>query len=122
MQKILAYIGGSILTIVLLFGGGFLTGRLTANKQPSETGTEYSGQISRIVELTRSYLVERSGELKQREDSISSREARVTEREIRVTERERLHREAEDRAKSDRTDLTELGQILSNITDLSETK
>lgn len=115
MQKIFAYIGGTILTITLLFGGGFLTGRLTADKQPSETGTEYSGQISRIVELTRSYLVERSGELKQREDLLTAREARISER-------ERLLREAEERTKSDRTDLTELGQIISNITDLSETK
>lgn len=115
MQKILAYIGGSILTIALLFGGGFLTGRLTADKQPSKTSTEYSGEISRIVELTRSYLAERAGELKQREDSLSSREARISER-------ERILREAENRAKSDRTDLTELGQILSNIIDLTETK
>lgn len=122
MQKTLAYIGGSILTIALLFGGGFLTGRLTADKQSSKTGTEYSGEISRIVELTRSYLVERSGELRQREDSISSREARVTEREIRAAERERLHREAEERTASDRADLTELGQIISNIVGLSETK
>lgn len=108
MQKILAYIGGSILTIVLLFGGGFFTGRFTADKQSSKTSTEYSSEISRIVELTRNYLVERSGELKQRE--------------TRISERERLFREAEDRAKSDRTDLTELEQILSNITSLSETK
>lgn len=115
MQKILVYLGGSILTIALLFGGGFLTGRLTADKQSSKTSTEYSGEISRIVELTRSYLVERSGELKQREDLLTAREARITER-------ERILREAEERAKSDRTDLTELGQILSNIISLSETK
>lgn len=115
MQKTLAYIGGSILTIVLLFGGGFLTGRITADKQSSDSGKEYSGEISRIVELTRSYLIARSGELKQREDSLSNREARISER-------ERILREAEERAKSDRTDLTELGQILSNIVDLSETK
>ena len=115
MQKILAYLGASLLTIVLLFGGGFLTGRLTANKQPSQTSTEYSSEISRIVELTRGYITERQAELGERESSISAREARVSER-------ERLIREAEDRAKSDRADLTELGQILSNITELSETK
>lgn len=109
------YLGGSILTITLLFGGGFLTGRLTADKQSSKTGTEYSGEISRIIELTRSYLVKRSGELEQREDILTARETRISER-------ERLLREAEERAKSDRTDLTELGQILSNITKLSETK
>ena len=115
MQKILAYIGGSILTVALLFGGGFLTGRLTADKQSDKTSSDYSNQISRIVELTRSYLIERSGELKQREDSLSSREARISER-------ERILREAEERATADRTDLKELGQILSNIVDLSETK
>lgn len=115
MQKILMYLGGSLFTITLLFGGGFLTGRLTAIKQPSQTSTEYSGEISRIVELTRSYLAERSGELKQREDLIAAREARVSDR-------EKLLREAEDRAKSDRTDLTELEQIVSNIVNLSETK
>ena len=109
------YLGGSLLTITLLFGGGFLTGRLTTDKQPSKTSTEYSGEISRIVELTRSYLIARTGELKQREDSLSSRE-------VRISERERILREAEDRAKSDRTDLTELGQVLSNIVSLSETK
>ena len=115
MQKILAYIGGSIFTIALLFGGGFLTGRLTADKQSSEAGSKYSSEISRIVELTRSYLIERSGELKQREDSLSSREARISER-------ERILREAEERAAADRTDFIELEQILSSIADLSETK
>jgi hypothetical protein len=115
VQKIFAYIGGSLLTIALLFGGGLLTGRLTANKQSSKTGSEYSGEISRIVELTRGYITERQTELRARETSISAREARVSER-------ERLLREAEDRAKSDRTDLTELGQVLSNIVSLSETK
>lgn len=115
MQKTLAYIGGSILTIVLLFGGGFLTGRLTADKQSSDSGKEYSGEISRIVELTRSYLIARSGELKQREDGLSNREARISER-------ERILREAEEQATRDRADLTELEQILSNIVDLSETK
>ena len=122
MQKILTYIGCSILTIALLFGGGFITGRLTADKQPSKTSTEYSGEISRIVELTRDYLSTRSGELQQRENSISSRQASVAEREIRVTERENILREAEERAASDRTDLTELRQIISGIIDLSETK
>jgi len=115
VQKILAYIGGSIFTIALLFGGGFLTGRLTADKQSDKTSPDYSDQISRIVELTRSYLIERSGELKQREDSLSSREARISER-------ERLLREAEERATTDRADLKELEQILSSIADLSETK
>lgn len=115
MQKIFVYIGGSLLIIVLLFGGGFLTGCLTADKQSSKTGSEYSGEISRIVELTRSYLIERSGELKQREDLLAAREARISER-------ERILREAEDRAKSDRTDLAELERILSNIASLSETK
>lgn len=115
MQKVFAYIGGTILAVTLLFGGGFLTGCLTADKQSSKTSTEYSGEISRIVELTRSYLIERSGELKQREDSLSSREARISER-------ERILREAEERATADRTDLKELERILSNIADLSETK
>ena len=115
MQKILAYIGGSIFTIALLFGGGFLTGRLTADKQSDKTSPDYSNQISRIVELTRSYIVTRTGELKQREVSLSNREARISER-------ERILREAEERAAADRTDFIELEQILSSIADLSETK
>ena len=112
MQKVFAYIGGALLTITLLFGGGFLTGRLTANKQSSDSGSDDSNQISRIVELTRSYLIERSGELKQREDSISSREARISER-------ERILREAEERATTDRADVAELEGVLTEIIRLS---
>ena len=115
MQKIFAYIGGTVFTIVLLFGGGFLTGRLTADKQSSKTGSEYSGEISRIVELTRSYLIERTGELRQRESNLTAREARLAER-------ERLIREAEERANTDRTDLTELSSIIAGIIELSTTK
>lgn len=115
MQKILAYIGGSILTIVLLFGGGFLTGCLTANKQSGNSSSEYSNQISRIVELTGSYLVERTEELSRRESNLAAREARLAER-------ERLIREAEERANTDRTDLAELSSIIAGIIELSTTK
>ena len=112
MQKVFAYIGGSILTVALLFGGGFLTGRLTADKQPSETGSEYSGEISRIVELTRSYLIERTGELKQRESLLAARE-------VRIADRERVLREAEERARADREDISELEGVLTEIIRLS---
>ena len=112
MQKILAYIGGSIFTIALLFGGGFLTGRLTADKQSDKTSPDYSNQISRIVELTRSYLIERSGELKQREDLLAARE-------VRIADRERIFREAEERARADRADVAELEGVLTEIIRLS---
>ena len=112
MQNILTYIGGSILTIALLFGGGFLTGRLTADKQSDKTSPDYSNQISRIVELTRSYLIERSGELKQREDLLAAREGRIADR-------ERIFREAEERARADRADVAELEGVLTEIIRLS---
>ena len=106
MQKIFAYIGGAVFTIVLLFGGGFLTGRITADKQSSKTSADYSSQVSRFIEFTRSYFEERQTELEQRESSLSTRE--------------RLLREAESRATSDRKDLTELAGILDRIEHLSE--
>lgn len=112
MQKVFAYIGGALLTITLLFGGGFLTGRLTANKQSSDSGSDDSNQISRIVELTRSYLIERSGELKQREDLLAARE-------VRIADRERIFREAEERARADRADVAELEGVLTEIIRLS---
>lgn len=122
MQKIPTYIGASLLTIVLLFGGGFLTGRFTANKQPSPISPDYSSQISRIVELTKGFLITRQKELAGRERLLTQREGIISARETRATERERLIREAEERAASNGEDLTELEQILSRIVNLSETK
>jgi hypothetical protein len=115
VQKILMYIGTGTIAVVLLFGGGFLAGRLTADKRPSQTSTDHSYQISRLVELTRDVLV------RERNQLIINRIDIEQERSSLATERARLAAERK-RATSDRTDLTELGQILSNIVSLSETK
>lgn len=80
------------------------------------SGTEYTVTTGgAVVDLTGSYLVERTEELSRRESNLAAREARLAER-------ERLIREAEERASTDRTDLTELSSIIAGIIELSTTK
>ena len=122
MQKTLIAIGISIIVICISFGSGYLTGYFRKDNSSSGSSSGYSGQIGRIVELTREYLVrERAGISCERELVGEQRIQLEKDREQLKRERDLFNRQREA-ARTDREDLSQLTSILSDIRELAQDK
>ena len=122
MAKTIGSFACLFLAIVAAFGSGYLTGYFRKDHSQGGSSSGNSEQVSRIVELTREYLV--------RERASIAGERRLVEQQRNQLERDRAELERErtlfarqrDLVVTDRADLGELAKILENIRDLAQDK
>ena len=122
VQKTLIAVAISIVLLCGTFGAGYLTGHFRKDSNSSGSGSSYSEQIGRIVELTREYLVRERAGLEAERNLV--REQRVqleADRAVLKRERDLFNRQREA-ARTDRGDLKELTEVLNKIRVMAQDK
>ena len=122
MQKILTTIVVSIAVICITFGAGYLTGHFRKDSNQNRPSSDNSDKISRIIELTREYLVAERASISSERNLVEQQRNQLAidrtefERERQLFDRQR------EAAKADRGDLTELTNLLNEIRVLAQSE